>query len=176
MIRLDLSGLEKFLAELASRLEGPVLERVAEILREDVVRQFHTGGIPAWRPLSSRTVAAKRRAGYPRLTRKGVAPKSLHQVGVFGPGNVLMRTGALFSSWTNKRDPNHVQTLSPEGVSIGSSLVYARTHQMGRTFTAKPFGRGKPVSITVPARPIVVTDGALHRIAADIPRIALEGA
>lgn len=151
---------------MASRLERPqgFLQSVANILREDVARQFQAGGIPAWAPLSPNTIAAKRRAAQPRVTRKGPPPSSIIQQGNFGPESILVRSAALYSSWTDKDDSHHIEEISADAVTIGSSLPYAAVHQDGASFITRPFGRGKGVLVTIPARPVTITPEALKRI------------
>lgn len=157
-MQVDAAGAEVLEAR-AGRVAGrPVLEAAAQILRDDVLAQFQRGGDPPWAPLSPRTVAKKRAAGYPRLNRKGEPPKLLMQNGNFGPENILMRTGALLTSWTQKGDPHHVELVDEQSgeVAIGSSLPYAPTHQRG--------GRGFRGS-AVPARPVRLRSEAVERIA-----------
>lgn len=157
---VQMDGVEDLLWRIAAAAGAPSKTRhesVADILREDARMQFMEGGRPPWRPLSPHTVAKKIRDGYPRLNRRGQAPVRLHQRGVFAPLNVLMRTGALLSSWTVRTDPDHVETIEIGRVSIGSRLAYAATHQYGRM-------RGGWHGSEIPARPIRITDRALTKI------------
>lgn len=106
--------------------------RVSQIMRADLADQFAAGGIdPAWPPLAPSTVTAKARMGYPRLTRFGTVPQTLVQRGQFGPQNILIRTGALLSSWTQEQDPDHVERVTETDVMVGSSVPYAGYHQSG---------------------------------------------
>lgn len=130
---------------------GELGEQVAEIMRDDAKRQFQAGGIPPWPRLRDSTVKAKARLGYPRLNRRGLVPASLVQRGAFGPQNILIRTGALLSSWTQEQDPHHVQRVGDGEVEIGSALHYAEHHQKG--------GR------KLPQRPIRVTEEAKKKAA-----------
>lgn len=105
-------------------------KKVAKIMRDDVKSQFQVGGVaPAWPPLAPATIREKARIGYPRLGRHGLAPVSLIQRGAFGPANILERTGALLSSWTDESDPDHIENFEQDSLEIGSSLFYARFHQ-----------------------------------------------
>lgn len=158
-IRIEAGELESLLTSMAGSLDlrkGGLGRRIADVMRADALRQFQAGGVPGWAPLSPRTIEAKRRMGYPRLNRRGIAPRALIQRGNFGPENVLMRTGALLTSWTRLDDPHHVEEVTKDSVSTGSDLVYAGTHQHG--------GQGWQ-GAPIPARPIVVTDQAMAKIA-----------
>lgn len=162
---IDLSDL---IASLSStfRFDGEhrLGERIADILRADVQRQFSEGGSPIpWRPLSPRTIAQKQRAGYPRLTRKGTPPLSMIQRGGFGPQNILMRTGALLSSWTRWDDPSHVQEVTSDSVMIGTMIPYAGAHQ-----------EGVP-DRNLPKRPIVLTSEAKQAVVEEIAAVASGG-
>ncbi len=160
--------LESLGAEFDARIQG--------ILRDDVRAQFAKGGEPAWQPLAPSTVRAKRAAGYPRLNRRGLVPVSALQNGQFAPANKLMMTMALYSSWTDSRDPNHVATAEEGAISIGSSLAYAAVHQHGATINhPNVFGTGRSATIRVPARPLVVTDRAAREIAGVVTSSLTEG-
>lgn len=144
-VRKLLDGMVRSAADLK-----PLLQQTADLLREDVLIQFQSGGIPAWKPLAASTVRQKARQGYPRLNRKGEEVATLMQQGNFGPENILIRTGALLSSWTQKQDPDHIEEITGDSVSVGSSLPYAAYHQTG----------GK----RLPARPMTITPRALKKI------------
>lgn len=131
-------------------LRKKALEAAAPILREDIRHQFQSGGIPAWQALSPATIAAKRAAGYPRKPRRG-EPSAMLQNGKFGPENILMRTGALFESWTDVQNPFHIETITEDSITLGSDLPYAAVHQMGG-------GR-------VPRRPVRITEDGATRAA-----------
>lgn len=169
MIRFDFSKLDAWIEGAEKALEKAP-EQIAEILRNDAKRQFAMGGDPAWQPLSPETIREKGMAGYPRLTRKGLVPASALQNETFASSNVLMRTMALYNSWTAKDDPNHVEEVSGEGVFIGSSLVYAATHQYGDTRVAW----GKHL-VNYPSRPVRVTETAQRAISAFIEANFQEG-
>lgn len=148
-------------------LRGRTGKKIAQILRDDALRQFQSGGSPGWAPLSPRTIARKRRLGYPRLNRRGMAPRMMLQRGNFGPENILMMTGALLTSWTREDDPHHVEEIEATSVSIGSDLEYAGTHQYGGP------GQGWNGS-DIPARPINVSKEAVDKIAELIEQQATE--
>jgi phage gpG-like protein len=130
-IRIDASGVLSAVDQIERSWTTRNLEAVADALREGVAQQFAEGGIPRWAGLARRTIDMKRLSGYPRLNRFGSPSESLFQRGSFGPGNILIRTGALLSSWTRKDDPNHIQRIDGQAVEIGSSMPYAGFHQKG---------------------------------------------
>lgn len=113
-------------------------EAIADVMRQDAQRQFSVAGEPAWKPLHPRTVARKRKLGYPRLSRDGSIPKNMVQNGGFGPQNILMETGALLTSWTRADDPDHYEKVDDFAVEIGSTIDYAEAHQQGRPETNLP--------------------------------------
>jgi len=164
-VRIKIEGSE--LGDLAQEIEdsidfrGRTGQRIASILRADTLRQFQAGGIPSWAPLQPRTIEQKARMGYPRLTRGGLVPQRMIQRGSFGPGNVLMRTGALLSSWSDSDDPHHFEEVERDSVSIGSSLPYAGTHQEG--YRGMLFGN-PTIQGVIPARPIRITAEARRQI------------
>jgi|GEM_PF-5257598 phage gpG-like protein len=133
-----------------------MFEAAADILRKDFAQQFARGGDPTWAPLSPKTVAEKRRQGYPRRDRKGEVPQWGLQNGAFGPENILMRTGALFSSWTDGADLFHLEERDGDVLRLGSTLPYAPAMQYGVP------------SKNIPARPIRITDAAVALVAAEI--------
>lgn len=158
-ISINAGEFDNLLTSIATSLDfqkNGLGEKIAKVLREDARRQFQSGGIPSWAPLSPRTIARKRKLGYPRLNRKGLVPRAMLQNGQFGPENILMMTGALFTSWTREDDPHHVEEITATSVATGSDLIYAGTMQDG--------GEGWQ-GAPIPARPIVITDQARARIA-----------
>lgn len=129
-IAIDSASALQRIEEIEKILAG-IGHRAASIMRDDVKAQFQAGGSPAWPALTKSTVQGKKTMGYPRLNRKGMVPASMVQRGGFGPQNILMRTGALFSSWTQEHDPHHIERVSGSEVEIGSKLPYAKFHQLG---------------------------------------------
>ncbi len=151
LFRTDVSDVVRLFADIEGRIDlrGPrgLGKTIAAMMREDVRRQFAMGGIPAWPALSPRTIAAKRAAGYPRLTRRGTIPTSMMQRGAFGPENILMRTGALLQSWTRSpdQDPDAIEEITQGAVATGTKLYYAAAHQTGQPERNLP---ARPVRIT----------------------------
>lgn len=134
----------------------PLLERIGELIRADILRQFQVGGDPRWAPLSPKTVMEKARMGFPRHSRDGKPPTRMLQNGQFGPANILMRTGALLSSYVDQGDPDHIEAYRGDTVSIGSTLPYADSHQTG--------------SWRMPARPLTITQRGLNEITQEAER------
>lgn len=128
-------------------------ERIAELMRADAQKQFSIAGDPSWEPIKPRTIARKRKLGYPRLSRDGSIPKNMIQNGGFGPHNILMETGALLTSWTRADDPDHYEKIDEFAVEIGSTIDYADAHQEGRP------------ERNLPARAIKITDAGQEAIA-----------
>lgn len=157
-IKIDASEVTAMLQNMIDALdiEGELGRRIANQMRRDVQLQFSIGGDPAWPALSERTIRQKRRMGYPRLTRAGTIPASMIQRGEFGPQNILMRTGALLSSWTRADDPDHYERIEDFSVEIGSTIPYADAHQKG-----VPARR-------LPRRPIRLTQAGLDMISRTI--------
>ena len=159
-ISIKAGEFDNLLTSIANSMDlskGGLGKKIAAILRADARSQFFQGGTPRWAPLSPATIERKRRLGYPRLTRRGIIPRSMIQRGNFGPENILMMTGALFASWTNENDPHHVEEITQSSVATGSDLEYAGTMQDG--------GKGWN-GAPIPARPIIITDQARAQIAA----------
>jgi phage gpG-like protein len=108
--------LHRNLMRFADNLAAPVaaLEVVAVRLREAAEKQFDSEGSYAsggWAPLAAGTVAEK--------ARKGLDPRILHA------------TGALEQSLVTKFDPNHVERLSADTLTFGSTVPYGGYHQTG---------------------------------------------
>ena len=125
----------------------PLLQAIAARMRQALGARFAEGGEPAWKPLRPSTIAAKALAGMPALTKKGNVPRRLKQQGNFGPGNILIASGALRDSYRLKYGRGNVEVIDAKAatVTVGSRLPYARFHQKGTAayiIAAKAF-RGK---------------------------------
>lgn len=158
---VDLSQVSAMLQEVFARkdLKKGLGKVIGEILCKDALRQFQAGGLdPAWTPLKPATIKQKERLGYPRLSRSATAPPSLVQAGSFGPANILERTGALLSSWSDQNDPNHYEKINSDSIESGSTLFYAQYHQ-----DPKPGSKN-------PKRAIGITDQAKAEIAEAIEK------
>lgn len=138
-------------------------DEIGAIMCSDILRQFQSGGDPMWPGLAQSTIEQKRRMGYPRLTREGLPPQTMVQRGIFGPQNILMRTGALLSSWSNPQDPDHIHLVENGSVTEGSGVPYATFHQNGGA-------GGRP-----PVRSINVTPQMLAEVSARLDRAIAGG-
>lgn len=115
----------------ALRDTRPLTEAIAVILRKSLGDQFSKGGNPIWVPLAPSTVAAKRALGLPSRTSKGNIPRRLMQRGQFGPGGILIASGALRDSYRRKGAKGHFEETTNTTVRVGSRLPYAIFHQKG---------------------------------------------
>ncbi len=131
----------------------PAFQQIGEIMQASILQNFEAGGRPdAWAPLKGRTLLA--RAGGARKAikkRGGLTAKA--QKTIYGH-KILIQSSIL-------RNSIHY-VASSDNVLIGTAVVYAATHQYGRTS-----GRGAPI----PARPFLVVqpedDREISRIVSD---------
>lgn len=103
------------------------LEVVADMLRHAVERQFDTEGREAsggWPELADSTKAKRGDDGHP----------------------ILQVSEDLFNSLTRKFDPNHIERLSAESLTFGSTVPYGIFHQSSKPRTKIPFR--PPVALT----------------------------
>lgn len=166
----------------------PVLERIAAIMREELGARFADAGEGTWPPLATSTIVAKRLAGLPPLTRSGRIPRRLKQQGAFGPGGILIRTGALRDAYRQKYARGHVERIAEKEatVAVGANLPLsdgrnlAAIHQHGtpsytiRARLAKalafPGSSGETILRRavqhpgLPARPVFVSRAGVERI------------
>lgn len=111
----------------------PAFDRIHDSFTRREIYQFSTqGGLSGgWAPLAASTVAYKARAGLdPRI---------------------LVATGKLKNSLTRKGNENHVYTVTPDSMFIGSSVEYGKFHQ------------SRAERHKLPRRPVVVLDDATRR-------------
>jgi phage virion morphogenesis protein len=122
---VDLSG---FGAALAAAVAlpvdyGPLLRKVAIVLRSDVLRCFDESRSPdgtPWAPLKPQTVRRRRGGG--------------------GGAKPLRDTGILMLSATAAGARGHVERLTATSLVFGSNLNRAQWHQGGtKTIPARPF-------------------------------------
>jgi phage virion morphogenesis protein len=133
----DVAEVLKKLREMRARLGNmsPAWASAGEVLIRSVRVNFDASGRPtAWPPLKASTLSSwvgtytKVRKKHGGLTAKGKR--------LVAGRKILIRSGALLNSITKDVGRDHVE--------VGSNLLYAATHQYGRTS-----GRGAPI----PARP-----------------------
>ncbi len=145
-------SLEAFQASLADL--SPALRDIADDFREMVAEQFATqgraGGTP-WAELAPSTLRRRRGAG------------------------ILYSTGALLRSLIEPGAHAHVEEISGDSLTLGSSLPYALFHQtgagrgFGQPFLSPPARRGD-----LPMRPLVVLSGERSEAWVEIVRRHLE--
>jgi len=159
-VETDFSEVQAMLEGMRDRMDmqeiGP---EIADAMREDVLRQFGEGGDPPWQELSMSTVREKNSGGFPHAPRRNRDGEYFFQRGEVSARNILIRTGDLLSSWTDRGDPGHLEIITDDEVAIGSALNYAATHQFGR-----PGGGWNDSDI--PARPVNVTEPMADKAAA----------
>lgn len=91
----------------------PVMDKIGKYLMGSTLRTFEAEGRPRkWQPLQPATIADRQRKG-------------------FGPGPILVRSGALKSSLTSAGDSNQILKVGSKSLQYGSKLIYFRTHQHG---------------------------------------------
>ena len=113
----------------------PAFDKVHDALRNVEKAQFSTQGHAfsgGWAPLAPSTVSYK--------ARRGLDPRVLHA------------TLRLRPSFTTKGNPDHVYRVTQNEMFVGSSVPYARFHQLG---TAK-MPRRRPFELDDVARQMVV--------------------
>lgn len=104
--------------------------RISDAIRSALAGSFANQGSArgAWAPLRPRTVAERIRLGYP------------------GRRPILVRSGQLRASWTQRGHSDHVETYertrSGFTIGVGSKDIRAGTHE-----------RGNP-ALNIPARPV----------------------
>lgn len=122
---------ERRLLRFAENMEHPqaALEVVGDVLREATEKQFDSEGGYAsggWKELAQSTIDRKARLGQdPRILRA---------------------TDRLMESLTRKFDGDHIEQISGDTLTFGSSVPYGLFHQSSRPRTKIPFR--PPVAIT----------------------------
>lgn len=116
------------LLRFSDNLAVPVLalEAIATGMRHAAERQFDTEGAASggWQALAASTLAEKARKGY--------------------PDKILQATGALKASLTQRFDAAHVERLSADSLTFGSTVPYGIYHATGtRRMPKRP-----PVALT----------------------------
>lgn len=135
MIVLQVEGygetvLRRQLTRFADNLEAPAsaLESVGLLMRESTAEQFSSqgGNSGGWQELADSTKQQK--------ARLGLDPRILHA------------TGALVESLTQKFDPRHIERVSGDSLTFGSTVAYGVYHQSSRPRTRLPFR--PPIALT----------------------------
>lgn len=147
----------------------PLMATIGTILHQSIDKNFENQGRPSkWKPLSPFTIKlyegqaidkARATKAWQKAGERGRAGQESRRIAkdVHG-GKLLAQSGQLKKSIT-------IGEITNTSVEIGSSLVYARIHQLGGTILPRrfdalyiPFGKGykKVHKTTIPARPYLV--------------------
>lgn len=165
-----LDGVMNVIASMAARGENtqPLMGILGHLILGSVSKNFESEGRPKWKPISSLTQdiysgrllsRLEATAGFQKLKRKKTkATRRIAYLAKHGDRKVLQGEGDLKKSVV-------VGKLTKNSVEIGSSLPYARIHQLGGTITPKksylfvPLGGGRFLrlkEVTIPARPYLL--------------------
>jgi phage virion morphogenesis protein len=115
----------------------PAMKSIGQLVRTSVIKNFETGGRPAWKPLSEATIFGSFKGQM--VTKRGKLRKPVERK--LGFRKILIDTGRLMKSLNSKAYPDRAE--------VGTNVVYAAIHQFGG-----PAGRGRKVN--VPARPFLM--------------------
>jgi phage gpG-like protein len=122
---------DRELVKFHDRLDSPMeaLKLVAKMLREIVEQQFASEGAHAsggWPPLAASTIQQK--------AALGLDP------------HILVATGDLRESLTNKHSPNAIERLLGDTLVFGSKVEYGIYHQSSRPRKRLPYR--PPIALT----------------------------
>lgn len=173
MVKISVKGLEaamNVIADMAARSvkTRPLMGQIGHIILGSVARNFESEGRPErWKPISELTreiyegnLLARLRAtkGYQRIKREQTRRRREAAYLAKSGGKILQRSGDLRKSIT-------IGKVTDSSVEVGSSLPYARIHQLGGEIVPKrrnvlliPVG-GRYLAVrkvTIPARPYLV--------------------
>jgi phage gpG-like protein len=111
----------------------PFYRYAASRMRQAFRENFAVGGRPPWRPLAPSTVAAKHIMGLPAglRTPSGRVPRRLLQRGQLNERTILILTGELRDSVSQKNHPHHITRISKDRVEVGTSHPLAPIHEFG---------------------------------------------
>lgn len=147
----------------------PLMGIIGHIILSSVTKNFEEEGRPKWKPISGLTQAIYTGSLISRLTAtksyqnikrsKTKVARTSAYLTKHGSRKVLQGEGDLKKSIV-------IGKISNSQVEIGSSLVYARIHQLGGTIVPKkakwlliPFGPGQYLrlkKVVIPARPYLL--------------------
>ncbi|ADY55131.1 hypothetical protein Sgly_0774 [Syntrophobotulus glycolicus DSM 8271] len=169
----DIEPIQKKMEILLSRgLDlKPMMRTAGEIMRASAGRNFEAEGRPSrWKPLSSATKEIysgklldeySQTKGYQNAKRESTRKKrsQAHVQARLGGRKLLQGEGDLKKSIV-------IGEITSSSVKVGSSLPYARIHQLGGTIKPRrkkvlmiPLGGGKFMwlkKVTIPARPYLL--------------------
>lgn len=152
-MQIDVEIKDKEIKRLFTRLQGnlkdltPAFQRIGEIIRSSVIRNFQAGGRPdKWTPTKARSIS---RAHTGKQTRPGARRKAYTLRGGSAKGSERYTSGKKTLIDTARLQNSITARAGADRVIVGTNLVYARIHQMGGMA-----GRNKKVRI--PARPYLM--------------------
>lgn len=172
-IEIKADGLDQVNRALTSMAErgarmAPLMGQIGQALIASVHENFAAEGRPKWKPLSAKTVESYQAAAVQKAqstkrwknaksatTRSNIEASRVEQD--VGGHKILVQKGDL-------RQSIMVGAVTDESVEIGSSLPYARIHQLGGTIgpvTIKPLNKQ--------ALAIPTANGTIIRRSATIP-------
>lgn len=119
---------------------GGLWRRFSRTMADIEQQRFRTEGDGTWPPLAAATIDEKARLGFPPFP--------------------LIRTGELYQSLT---EPTRAAAFSPQEMSWGTDVPYAKYHQGFQDDAGTPTDPGRPpvrkvLDITVPDRRRLETD------------------
>lgn len=132
------SGVRNLLAQLRNRAESmaPIMQRIGNEIVSDVALNFEGEHDPwgrKWRPLSERTLRSRLKKNKKNFTKKGKLSAQGSRTLAAG-FQILNDTGDLKNSISAQVD------AGGNGVTVGTNIDYAATHQFGRgRIPARPF-------------------------------------
>jgi phage gpG-like protein len=157
------------LASMAARGERlrPIMGKIGTILIGSVHENFAVEGRPKWKPRSEKTIHSMEQQAVQRLrqtkkwqnakrstTRAKYEEEAMEKV----RGNkLLQRTGDL-------RKSIMLGKVTDQSVEIGSSLKYARIHQLGGTIPRMTIKPKNKKALLIPTN-----DGVIFRRSANLP-------
>ena len=148
-MRINVEIKDKEIKRLFTRLQRnlsdltPAFQRIGEIIRSSVIRNFREGGRPdKWTPTKVRSMS---RAHAGKQARPGARRKAYTLRG----GSKRNTSGKKTLVDTARLQNSITARAGADRVIVGTNLVYARIHQMGGMA-----GRNKKVRI--PARPYLM--------------------
>jgi phage gpG-like protein len=111
----------------------PAFEDIADMFRRTEKRRFDTRGDGTWQPLAASTTRQKLQSRNPTIRANA--------------GRILVATGLLERSLTDKGAPEHLSIVQPQSLVFGSLVEYGGYHQKGEGVPVR-----KPLGFTEAAR------------------------
>lgn len=177
MVKIEVRGLEAMMNVIASAEHRginarPLMLFAGEVMRQSVTRNFEDEGRPRWHPWSQSTVRsynqqavarARNTKAWQRAKAKGRASveRKFIETWVKG-GKLLVRSGDL-------RKSIEIGVATAHSVEIGSSLPYARIHQLGGTIPATTITAKRAKYLSIPTAGGVIFRKKANRPAVRIP-------